>query len=397
MKSEAGKINFLAFFLNLKLMKKFLLIASVCLFLSNSVVYAQQYQIKAQLTGFADQTKFYLKDLIANVNVDSAVLVDGKFEMKGKNSVVKAFWLYTNVKPVVYTNLLIGPEQVLVKGDLKDFSMDLKITGSKHQDYFNVLNNQTKDLWKQRDIVVDSIMPYITGQKVDSTKKIAKRLGAKMNEIDSVVDGITLKFISENLNSYAAIRELYWKKNKYKKEEFERLFNAIKPEFKQSVFGKQIENYLKVGDALKKGDAYYDFEGADIKGKKHRISAYKGKYILLDFTETYCGPCILAADDLKKVAIKYPSELQIITFYAETNKKIMQEGLNRDQFNWPSIWDGKGNYSEITLKYGVQGYPTFVVINPEGKIVLKFSGYGKEDNGKGNIENEIDKLFKKSK
>lgn len=361
---------------------------------THSLVQAQQYLISAELTGFPERTRFYLKDLDADVVIDSAEIIGGKFAMKGKSTQVKGLWLYARPNNQFhYTNLLIGPEQVQVKGDIKDFPWDVQLTGSKNQDIANKLKNQTKTFWKNRDSLVNLLMPYLMKAPTDSTKAIMRPLEKQINKIDSAVDEITIKFIKENINSYTGLQEFYWKRNYFKKPEFEALFNTVNPELRSSNFGQRITNYLKVGDALKKGDTFYDFEASDIKGKKYRLSNYKGKYILLDFTETYCGPCILSAEDLKILETKYADKLQIISFYAETNKKTMQEGLTRDKPAWPSIWDGKGNYSEITLKYGVRGYPTFVVIGPDGKILSRFSGYGKDDNGKGSLENQIDKLL----
>ena len=362
-------------------------------------VNAQLYKISAELTGFPDHSKFYLKDLTANENVDSAEIIGGKFIMKGKISDIKNFWLYNSSKTKYsYTNLTIGADQISVKGDIKDFPFDLSITGSPSQDVANKLNLQTKALWKKRDSVVEILMPLAMGElQNDSIKRITKPLSRQLKQIDSATDLIGRKFIAENLNSYSAVQELYYQRNKFAIEDFKKLFDQVKEPYKSWSFGARIANYIKVGNPLKKGDDFFDFEAPDLKGQKYKVSAFKGKYILLDFTETYCGPCILAAENLKKIASKYPEQLQIITFYAETNKRVMQEGLFRDQFKWPTIWDGKGTYSEITLKYGVEGYPTFVLIDPNGKVVSKVVGFGKEENGKGNIENVIDRILLKTK
>jgi len=401
MKQIKGKKVFLILFCcksnDYSFMKKLLYTLGLMLF-ACPLVAQQHYLIAAELTGFKDQTKFYLKDLTANADIDSAILVDGKFEMKGKIANVKSLWICTRTAGrFYYANLLIGPEKISVKGDLNDFPRHLSIRGSKNQDAYNTLNDQTKSLWQKRDSIVAIVMPYIVGTKKDSTNAIVKELGNKMTKIDSVIDQITISFIKTNLNSYAAVQELYWKRNKYSREEFEKIFNAVQPQFKQSIFGKRIINYLKVGEAIKKGDQFYNFIAADIKGKKYQLADYKGKYVLLDFTETYCGPCILAVADLKRLAAKYQAQLQIVTFYAEVNKKTMEEGLKRDQPTWPSIWDGKGTDSEITLKYGVTGYPSFILIDPQGKVVAKFSGYGKDDNGKGSLENQVDKILAQTK
>lgn len=361
-------------------------------------IYAQQYTVVGDLTGFANGTKFYLRELMSDTDVDSALLTNGKFTMRGKTSAVKAYWLHTTyANNFFYTNLLFGAEKISIKGDAKDFPWHLNATGSVNQDVLNILNSQTKDLWKEREPLVNVVMPILMGPQTDSTKKISDPLIKEMRKIDSALEAITLKFIDEHRNSYAALRELFWKRNKYSKEEFANIFASVAPIYKNSSFGRAIANYLKVGEPLKKGDTFYDFTAADINGKNYKLSDYKGKYILLDFTETYCGPCILSAEGLKELSKTYADRLQVISFYAESKKEVMREGIARDKFTWPCVWDGKGDNSEIKLKYGIQSFPTFVLIDPNGKIILRLSGYGKDDNGKGNLENAVDKLLQASK
>ncbi|WP_379089484.1 TlpA family protein disulfide reductase [Pedobacter sp. UC225_65] len=49
------------------------------------------------------------------------------------------------------------------------------------------------------------------------------------------------------------------------------------------------------------------------------------------------------------------------------------------------------------MKYGINSYPTFVLIDPNGKIVSRFSGFGKDDDGKGSLEKEIEHVLEKTK
>jgi len=374
-------------------MKKLIamLLLTYCFMLSK----AQQYQINATLTGFENKTKFYLKDINTDKKIDSAVLIDGKLSMKGKISQVKALWLCGYYKNQFYfTNLLIGADQVTIKADAKDFPWYVSITGSKSQDKANILNNQVKQLWQERDSLIKIVFPLTLAKQSDSIRKITKPLIKQIQKLDSAREAITENFISANLNSDAALQQLYYKKNSYKKEDFIELMNKINPIYKNTFYGKLLVNYQKVGDILKKGDQFYDFSAADLQGKKYTLSDFKGKYILLDFTETYCAPCIEAAGDLAILAKKYPEELQIISFYGETDPNVMQIGLDRDRPLWPAIWDGKGQQSEISLKYGVTGFPTFVLIAPDGEIISHTSGFGRDDNGKGSLATNIDFIMK---
>lgn len=359
---------------------------------------AQRYQINATLTGFKDQTKFYLQDIMTDQKIDSAMLTDGKLSLKGKINQVRALRLCCyHQNEFYFTNLLIGADQVTIKADIKDFPWFVKTSGSKSQDVANILNHQVRSLWKDRDSIMKILFPMAMGKQSDSIRKITKPMIRQIQLLDSTREYITEKFISAHLNSDAALQQLYYKKGNYQKEEFNKMINKIIPSFRTTLFGNLLLNYQKVGDILKKGDQFYDFSAKDIAGKTYKLSAFKGKYILVDFTETYCAPCIEAAADLDILSKKYASELQVISFYVEKDPEIVKIGLERDRPTWPAIWDGKGTESEITLKYGVTGFPSFVLIAPDGKIVLHTSGFSRDDNGKGSLETEVEHLLQKTK
>ncbi|RZL34915.1 MAG: DUF4369 domain-containing protein, partial [Pedobacter sp.] len=201
-----------------------ILILCCCIQLSN----AQQYQVNATLTGFENQTKFYLRDINTDKKIDSALLIDGKLSMKGKINEVRALWLCCNHKNKFYfTNLLIGAEQVTIKADAKDFPWYVSISGSKSQDKANILNNEVKQLWQERDSLIKIVFPLTLVKQSDSIRQITKPLIKQIQKLDSTRETITEKFIFANLNSEAALQQLYYKKNSYKKEDFIELMNKV--------------------------------------------------------------------------------------------------------------------------------------------------------------------------
>ncbi|MHB8207874.1 DUF4369 domain-containing protein [Mucilaginibacter sp.] len=97
------------------------------------IVAAQQYDIKANITGFANETKFYLQDVDVNSNIDSAIIQNNHFELKGTlGNAPKNLWLTaTSGKNFYYTVLLISNERVNIKGDIKDFLFTCQSLGQK--------------------------------------------------------------------------------------------------------------------------------------------------------------------------------------------------------------------------------------------------------------------------
>jgi thiol-disulfide isomerase/thioredoxin len=371
------------------LMKKIALFLAAILVAKIAV--SQQYVITASITGFKNGTKFYLKDVDADANIDSAVIQNDHFVLKGVLAETpQNLWLYSqNQQNFYYATLLIGNEKVSINGDIKDFPFDLSISGGKAQQDHDKLIDLTKAGYKHRN---DLLAEYFA-LKGDSAKIKSKIIWTAINKIDSL-DEVTRKaFIKANLNSYEGLLQLFFVEGKYQKDSLQQMYNSLGPQFKQCRFGQRINSYLKVGDILKKGDDMADFEAIDKSGKKHKLSEIKGEYILLDFSTTYCGPCIESVAELKEISKQYTGKLAVVTFSADGSKTTWLKGIDRDKPSWLSVWDGKGDYGETISKYGVTGYPTFFLVDPHGKILSKVVGYGKSPGEKSELEKEVDKFL----
>lgn len=358
-------------------------------------IFAQQYQINAHVTGFKNGTKIYLNDTELDVNIDSAIIKDDRFVMTGHFDSPKCLWLTANQdKNFYYSTLLLGNDHLIITGDIKDFPHDLSFKGSKIMDGHKELMDLIKDNFKHRNKLVEEYQLVLRGNP-DSVSKKSREIWATINRLDKVREEVTKQYVISHLNTYEGVVSLFNLKDKISRDSMQLLYNKINPRFKKTEFAQRVATYLKVGKILEEGDMATDFTAVDVNNKKHSLSDHKGRYVLLDFSSTYCGPCIESLDELKRVADKFKNELSVITIAGDAGKATWLLGYNRDRPTWLSLWDGKGAHSEISIKYGVYGLPTFVLIDPEGKIVSKWTGYGKPDKGPGAIETKIAKLLAK--
>jgi thiol-disulfide isomerase/thioredoxin len=353
-------------------MKNALLLLLLGIFI-NARSLAQQYAITAQITGFENGTKFYLNDITLDTNIDSAVIENNFLSFKGKlRSEPQSLWVTANSRQkFYYFTLLMGNERINVKGDIKDFPFDLKISGSKTQDMHNKMIALTKEGYKKRNSLVEQYQA-LTGDSVKSNGKAIWKVIARLDSVDVLT---RMDFVRQNLNSYEALDALFYLKRDFPKDTISKFYNSLNSKFKNTTYAKRIKTFLTVGDILEVGDFYSDFDGFDRDGKSHSLSEIKGKYILLDFSTTFCGPCVESVPELKKISQAYPQELSIVSFSGDSGKETWLKGVNRDQLQWLSLWDGNGFYGKTIIKYGITGYPTFVLIDPKGKIVSKWSGY----------------------
>lgn len=105
------------------------------------------------------------------------------------------------------------------------------------------------------------------------------------------------------------------------------------------------------------GDQAYDFTGIDEKGNEIKISDYKNeKYILLNFTATYCGPCWGTYSQMNRVQEIYQNELKVISLHWDNEKEQWAKMAEKAkiEFNCTSIWEAKDK-SKICDIYKIDG------------------------------------------
>lgn len=353
--------------------KLFFLLAAI---FAAPVARAQHFTINVHLTGFKNGTKFQVENADNQIIVDSSEIKNDQMTLKGQLSATPASLFVQGQadNQLYWFFVFIGNENVQVKGDRKDMPFKLHVTGSRSQAEYDILNKQIADYQTQRNALTYQIFPLMSN-KSDSSEAAQHTLWTQVLKLDSLMGIIRQRFMREHFNTYAGLNEIFFARKGYSSDTLQWMLDHLSPEIRQSVFAQRIANYLSVGDELKNGDKYVDFTAQDTTGRQHQLSELKGKYLLIDFTETWCGPCMSSMKELKEIHQAYADSLQLLSFCADISKEQWLTGINRDKYPWLSLWDGEGYYGKTILKYGVLGYPTFVLINPAGNIIKKWTGY----------------------
>lgn len=132
-------------------------------------------------------------------------------------------------------------------------------------------------------------------------------------------------------------------------------------------FGKHIYQLPKYDS----GEKAPEIEATLSNGDDFKLSSLEGKYVLLDFWGSWCGPC--RADNPKLVSLwnKYSSKgLEIVSVGVEKNEKRWQRAIASDGLKWKyHIGEFNSFNSPITSAYGVKTIPTKYLIDPDGNII----------------------------
>jgi len=115
----------------------------------------------------------------------------------------------------------------------------------------------------------------------------------------------------------------------------------------------------------------YPFQGEEFTERTPLSSeSLKGKYVMLDFWATWCGPCIQEFPHLKELYLKTDrAKFEIVGIVGDSEPNTLTDAIERYEITWPQVFSDDTN--EITKKYGINSYPTTLLIDTEGVIVAK--------------------------
>ncbi|GAB3352137.1 hypothetical protein GCM10027566_11080 [Arachidicoccus ginsenosidivorans] len=122
------------------------------------------------------------------------------------------------------------------------------------------------------------------------------------------------------------------------------------------------------------------FVTKNIKGNNVVLNNLKGKYVLLDFWATWCGPCMASIPLIKQIRADFSSDsLVIIGVDKDRDFNLFKKEIARSEMNWVHIFDVK---NKITNLYGITAFPTTILIDKHGAIIYRHIGLLNNDDKK---------------
>lgn len=342
------------------------------------------------LQSFAQNGKYLLKGNLAHltgkvylghevngspVKVDSTTLVNGEFVFKGA---VKSpeFYSLTH-KNLKYPIQFILENSAITVTKTADSLAMAEVKGSAAQD---VYMGFYKVPWKE----ITAKAGQIYG-KIDKAEAAAKAAGVKVDSLtragfdqefvalDAQNKNAVKEYIGKHPSSAGAAAIIYDRFIAYPNFPVAtELFAGLTKEAQQSTIGAAITKAIAIDAKTAKGKPAPAFSMADKDGKIVHLSDFKGKYVLIDFWASWCGPCRKENPNVVAAYKKHHDKgFEIIGISLDSNKEAWLKAVDKDGLTWTHVSDLKGWQCATATTYGVKAVPASFLIDPNGKVVGK--------------------------
>jgi peroxiredoxin len=157
----------------------------------------------------------------------------------------------------------------------------------------------------------------------------------------------------------------------YSNYSFDQVGTPLEPNIPQGYISKVDGVEVVESKLLSAGEQAPDFNLRDLNGNWVRLSDFRGKKVLLDFSMIHCGWCKIAIDEFKKPTFSFAENIVPLYVNPVDEREKMEKYQAKVGITFPVLVGAK----EVGQAYGVKGYPTFYLINEEGSIEVVNEGY----------------------
>ncbi|MBO9151026.1 redoxin domain-containing protein [Chitinophaga sp. GCM10012297] len=326
-----------------------------------------QFKVSGNIAEAREGQKLYFVSEDGNTR-DSSELKNGQFSFVTAYNPAPDDMFALILEGKQYPMLLVADKkEVEIQGDEAGFPVAKTVKAGQQTQWMQAYHKAMEPVLKKVQ-ELNAEAASINGE--DEAAKATFR--AKATDFEGQLMNTGMSFLKAHPKAQASLFLLIGEmRERLTEDEFSKQFNALDASVKNTRFGKSVAGEIAAAKAEKANAGLAkDFEQKDPNGKPVKLSSFRGKYVLIDFWASWCGPCRQENPHVVAAYHKFKNKnFTILGVSLDKSKTAWVEAIEQDKLVWTQVSDLQGWANAAAQLYRVQGIPQNFLVDPQGKII----------------------------